>query len=152
MLMLTFLLVFSALVWATSDEEEEDDDPVGLKSFMIKKRVNAAYIILGASHLQANPLNQFLESSNLPTVKQNFFFLRTGGACDTQSGGDRLGIVPLSGALRPQHAGIQHRSQCQIHDSEPGVSVPHGKKFDVLPLYRSGSGAPEIKSGAKQYR
>ncbi len=76
---LIFLLFFSVLVWATVPEEEDEDDPVGIKSFMIKKRVNAAYVIIGAGSLRIKSLNDFLGTNGLPEVTNNFLSFGLGG-------------------------------------------------------------------------
>lgn len=75
---LIFLFFSSALTMGMNRENEEDDlDKI--ENFIKKKRVNAAYLMVGQNMLQISQLNNFLAYKNLPILPKNYLTYGFGG-------------------------------------------------------------------------
>jgi hypothetical protein len=69
-----FLFCFSSLLNAQKKNEIEK-----VRDFITKKRVNAAYLMLGFNQLALGSMNDFLESQDLPPVPKTYFSYGVGG-------------------------------------------------------------------------
>ena len=68
-------------VWAESeDEKEPEPDKIEkFKTFITKKRVNAAYLMFGGSRLELDAMNDYLHSNDLPTISKTDISYGVGG-------------------------------------------------------------------------
>lgn len=72
-------LFFSTASAMGMNRENEEDDLDRIEKFIKKKRVNAAYLMIGQNMLQINQLNNFLALKDLPTLPKNYLTYGFGG-------------------------------------------------------------------------
>jgi len=71
------LLILTGVVSASNEDDETEVEQI--TKFIKKKRINAAYLMFGASALRLSSLNSYLETSKLPKANDQFFTYGVGG-------------------------------------------------------------------------
>lgn len=80
MVLLVFGLLFLFFGMAMGKEQEQEDDQIDkFEKFIMKKRVNAAYFIVGNNTFRLNSLNNYLTPRGFPTLAANYLAYGFGG-------------------------------------------------------------------------
>jgi hypothetical protein len=74
-----FFLFILAVACFLAPALAQETEINGIKKFITKKRVNAAYVMFGLNHMGASTLNDFLYTRGHPTVVSDYLSLGFGG-------------------------------------------------------------------------